>query len=140
MKIAISAESTVDLTKELIEEFSIKTTPFTVQLGDQTCLDGQVKCDDIISFVNQNKILPKTSAVNEYQYNEHFTELLKEYDAVIHFSLSSELSLACSNAMRAAKSFSNVFVISSWFDISSSSKNSNTLSDAAPVDCNDVIA
>ncbi len=111
MKVAISAETTVDLTKELLDKFDIRITPFTVQLGDKTSLDGEVKCDDIIAFVNENKVLPKTSAVNEYQYTEHFTELLKDHDAIIHFSLSSELSLACSNAKRSAKNFSNVYIV-----------------------------
>ena len=111
MKIAISAESTIDLTKELIEKYDIKTIPFTVQLGDKVTYDGEVNCDDIISFVNENKILPKTAAVNEYQFSEHFSSLLKDYDAVIHFSLSSELSATYSNAARASKEFKNVFVI-----------------------------
>lgn len=111
MKIAISAESTIDLTKELIEKFDIKTTPFTVQLGDQVSYDGEVNCDDIINFVNQNKILPKTAAVNEYQFTEYFNGILKDYDAVIHFSLSSELSVTYSNAVRASKELKNVFVV-----------------------------
>ena len=32
MKIAISAESTIDLTKELLKEFDIHTIPFTFEL------------------------------------------------------------------------------------------------------------
>lgn len=111
MKIAISAESTIDLTDELIEKYNIKTLPFTVQLGEKDAFDGEVNCDDIIKFVNENKILPKTAAVNEYQFNEHFSKLLNDYDAVIHFSLSSELSATYSNAVRASKEFKNVFVV-----------------------------
>ncbi len=111
MKIAISAETTADLTKELIEKFDIKIVPFTIQLGDKTTLDGQITTDEIIEFVNKTKILPKTSAVNEYQYTEHFESLLAEYDGVIHFSLSSQLSLACSNAKRAAEKLKNVYVV-----------------------------
>ena len=111
MKIAISAETTVDLTKELVGEFDIKIVPFTIQLGDKTVLDGEITTDEIIKFVNENKILPKTSAVNEYQYVEHFSKILEEYDAIIHFSLSSEMSLACSNAKRAAAQFENVYVV-----------------------------
>lgn len=111
MKIAISAESTIDLTKELIEKYDIKTLPFTVQLGDTSTYDGEINCDDIIEFVNANKILPKTAAVNEYQFTEHFSKLRKDYDAVIHFSLSSELSTTYSNAARAGKELKNVFVV-----------------------------
>ena len=111
MKIAISAQSTIDLPKELLEKFNIKTLPFTILLGDKIGLDGEITGKEIIEFVSKNKILPKTSAVNEAQYDEHFDELLKEYDAVIHFSLSSELSCAYQNAVRSAENRKNVYVI-----------------------------
>ena len=113
MKIAISAETTVDLTKELLKKYDVKTVPFTVLLGEQAKLDGEITVDEIIDYVNRTKVLPKTSAVNEYQYDEHFENLLKDYDAIIHFSLSSELSSAYSNAVRSSKKYNNVFVIDS---------------------------
>ena len=113
MKIAVSAETTVDLTNELLEKYDIKTVPFTVLLGEEAKLDGEITVDEIIDYVNITKVLPKTSAVNEYQYDEHFENLLKDYDAVIHFSLSSELSSAYSNAVKSSKKYNNVFVIDS---------------------------
>ncbi len=111
MKVAISIETAADLTKEIIEKNELKVVPFSIQLGDKSVYDGEVTTDEIIEFVNQNKILPKTSAVNEYQFTEHFQNILKDYDAIVHFSLSSTMSVACSNAMRAAENFDNVFVI-----------------------------
>ncbi len=89
MKIAISAESTVDLTKELLEEYEIKTVPFTVLLGDKAGLDGEITSREIIDYVTKNKILPKTSAVNESQYDEHFESLLKETPASIKIPAES---------------------------------------------------
>ncbi|MBQ4098157.1 MAG: DegV family protein [Clostridia bacterium] len=111
MKIAISAETTIDLTKELIEEFDIKIVPFSIQLGEKSVFDGEITTDDIISFVNETGELAKTSAVNEYAYTEHFSKILENYDAIVHFSLSSKMSLACTNAINAAKQFKNVFVV-----------------------------
>jgi len=111
MKIVISAESTVDLTDEIKERFNIKITPFTVILGNDQYFDGEVNVDDIIAFVNKNKILAKTSAINGAQYFDYFTELKKEYDAIIHFSLSSKLSSACQNAKAVAKDMENVYII-----------------------------
>ncbi len=113
MKIALSCETTVDLTNELLNEFNIKTVPFSVLLGEDNRFDGEVTCDEIISFVNKNKILPKTGAVNKTQYDEHFSALLKYNDAVIHISLSSELSSAYSNAVLSANELKNVYVIDS---------------------------
>lgn len=111
MRIAISAETTIDLTEELKERYDIKTTPFTVILGDRDGFDGDITPVDIFEFVNKTNTLPKTSAVNEYQYVEHFTNLLKNYDAIIHFSLSSKVSSACNNAKSASQNFKDVYVI-----------------------------
>ena len=111
MKIIISAESTIDLTPELKEKFQIKTIPYTFTLGDETHTDGEFPTEQIFEYVKTNKILPKTSALNEYQYNEYFTELLQEGDAVIHFCLSGGISCSCSNAQRAASELKNVYVV-----------------------------
>lgn len=113
MKIAITAESTIDLTQELKNKFDIKTLPFTVILGETDYKDGEITSSDIFEFVEKNNILPKTSAINAQQYTEFFEEVLKDYDAVVHFSLSSGISSACSNAKLAANDFKNVYVVDS---------------------------
>ena len=113
MKTVISVETAADLSKELLAEYNLKVVPFNVLLGDNSYLDGEINADDIIAFVDQNKILPKTSAINEFSFTEHFEGLLKEYDAVVHISLSSRLSCAYENAVRAAEKLKNVYVIDS---------------------------
>ena len=87
MNVAISAESTIDLPKELREKYKIKTVPFTITMGNKEFLDGEMKTSEIFDFVKQNNILPKTSAVNEEQYRAHFKTLLKENDAIVHITL-----------------------------------------------------
>ena len=113
MKIAITAESTIDLTKELLEKYDIHTIPFQVLLGDDEYRDGEIAPQQIFDYVKSTKVLPKTSAINEYTYNEFFESMLKSYDAVIHFALSSEISSACHNAQEAAKKLKNVYVVDS---------------------------
>lgn len=114
MKIAISAESTVDLTKDLLQEYDIHTVPFSVILGADAKLDGEISNQEIFDYVKKTNTLPKTSAVNQYQYEEHFKKLLESYDVIIHISLSSEISSACRNAMLAASEFNDkVFIIDS---------------------------
>ena len=114
MKIAISAESTLDLSKELIKQYEVHVIPFTVLLGEDAYLDGDINAQDIFDYVDKNKILPRTSAVNEFQYREYFKGLLDEgYEAIIHISLSSEISTSCSQAINASKKFDNVYVIDS---------------------------
>lgn len=112
MKIAISAESTIDLPKEILSEFDIKTVPFTLVMDDTQALDGEVNAEDLFKFVEKTGKLPKTSAVNEFQFEEHFKKLFDEgYEAIIHFSLSSKISSACQNAIKASEKFKNVYVI-----------------------------
>ena len=113
MKICISTESAADLSKELKEKYDIKTLSFGVMLKDELHFDGDITCKDIIDFVTENKTLPKTSAINSYQYEEYFNNLKNDYDAIIHFSLSSELSCAHNNAVEVAKNMENVYVIDS---------------------------
>ena len=113
MKIAITAESTIDMPKELLEKFDIKTFPFSILLGEDMQLDGEGIADKIFDFVAKNKILPKTSAVNDMQYKEFFDEILKEYDAIVHVALGSQLSSSCQNAKRVAEGYSNIRVIDS---------------------------
>ena len=113
MKIAISTETTVDLTKELLAEHEIHTVPFTIVMGDNEVVDGQISPEEIFAFVKKENVLPKTSAVNEYQFEAHFKKLLEKYDYIIHISLSSELSAAYGNATNVAKKLNNVTVIDS---------------------------
>lgn len=111
MKIAISAESTIDIPKELLVKYDIHIVPFAVTLGEKTAFDGDITPQEIFDFVDKTGKLPKTSAVNEFQFEEHFSGLLKDYDAVIHFSLSSAISSAFEHGSRVAGNMENVFVI-----------------------------
>lgn len=113
MKIVISTETTVDLTPELLKKYEIKTVPFTIVMGDKEVFDGEVTPEDIFAFVHREGVLPKTSTVNEYQYESHFNKLLEKYDHVIHISLSSELSAAYANATIVASKIGKVTVIDS---------------------------
>ena len=113
MKIAITAESTIDLSQELLDQYEIKTLPFTLILGEQEGKDGEIKPEDLFAFTEKTGKLARTAAINEFQFEEFFTNLKKEYDAIIHFSLSSKISSACANAKNAAKNFENVTIIDS---------------------------
>jgi DegV family protein with EDD domain len=113
MKIAVSVESTNDLSKEIIEEFGINVIPYHITLGDKTFKDGEVSTEEIFKYVDENGILPKTNAINEFEYTEYFESLKKDNDAVVHICLSSGLSSSCGNAIRAGKALENVYVIDS---------------------------
>lgn len=113
MKIAISIDSAGDLSNELINKYNIAVMPFIVNLQDRSELDGvTISGAELLDYVEEADELPKTSAPSELAYQELFEKLLKESDRVIHFCISSELSVACSNATRASEQFGgNVAVI-----------------------------
>lgn len=111
MKIAITAESTIDLKKEIRDKFDIKIVPFSVTLGEQVYKDGEITPEQIFDYVKQSKILPQTSAVNQYQYEEFFTNTLKEYDAIVHLAFNSRMSCAYQNAKAVADNMQNVHII-----------------------------
>ena len=113
MKIAVSVETTCDLTKELIEKYDLKVIPFHITLGDKMFLDGEITTEEMFDYVDKTGTLPKTNAINEFEYTEYFENIKKEYDAIIHISLSSGLSSSCANAKRAAQQMKDVFVIDS---------------------------
>ncbi len=113
MKICISAESTIDLPKELLKEWDIRTLPFTLLMGEEHALDGEVGSAALFAYTEKTGQLPKTSAVNRFQYEEHFKKLRAEYDAIVHIALSSKISSACENAKAVAEEMEGVYVVDS---------------------------
>ena len=113
MNIIISAESTIDIQKDLIEKFRLSIVPYEVNLGDKEYIDGEITNKDIFDYVAKTKQLPRTTAINRYQYEEYFKKLLTEGDAVIHICLSSGFSSACDNAKAVASEMKNVWVVDS---------------------------
>ena len=86
--------------------------PFS--LGERLChdrVDGT--SEDVFKYVEETGTLPTTSAFNAFEYKQHFENILKDYDAVIHFSFSSEISSTANNARMAAEELENVYVIDS---------------------------
>ena len=114
MKIAITTETTCDLSPEQIAKNDIKVLPLTVILGEKSGLDGiDITPQDIFDYAESHKDLPRTSAVNEFTYEDFFKDILKDYDAIVHIALSSGLSSSCENAINVSKRLKNVYVIDS---------------------------
>ena len=113
MKIAISVESTNDLNQELLTQYDIKVIPYQFVLGSELYKDGEITTQEIFEYVDKNGVLPKTNALNEFEYTEYFESLLKDYDAIVHICLSSGLTSSCQNAINASKNVKNTFVVDS---------------------------
>lgn len=114
MKIKITSDSTCDLSKELIEKYNVTLVPLTVIKDDKAYADGiTITTEEIFAHVAAGGNLCTTAAVGVLDYQDHFASFAKEYDAVIHISISSELSSSYQNACLAAEEFENVTVIDS---------------------------
>lgn len=115
MRIRISADSTCDLSPELIEQYDVAITPLYIRLGEKDFKDSiEVTREDIFSYVDRTKSIPKTAAVNVGDYVEFFKKAKDEgYDGVVHFTISSDMSSCYQNACLAAEGFENVYVVDS---------------------------
>ena len=114
MKIKITADSTCDLGPQLLAEHSIALVPLYVNIGDR-CLRDTVDAtpDDIYAHVEAGGGMSSTAAPNLADYADIFSAYAGDYDAIIHISLSSELSSSFQNARAAAGEFDNVYVVDS---------------------------
>ena len=116
MNIIVTTDSTSDLPKDLAEKYNVGIMPLGVNLGEDSFEDGvNIGPEQIFEFVDKTGILPKTSAKSAYNYQEFFEEQMKKLngDALIHISLSSEISSSYNNALLASKELQNVYVIDS---------------------------
>lgn len=110
--ILISSDSTADL-NELFLQRKVSTLPLAVVLGSESFDDGvTVNPDDIYKFVDENKILPKTSARSIEEHKEFFQSILTNPDdTLIHFTISGEISVTATNAKVAAESFNGKVLV-----------------------------
>lgn len=114
MNIKVTADSTCDLSPELIRELDVEIIPLYVIEDDISHRDGiGYTPDDIFRHFDQTGRLCKTAAVNTADYTGIFSRLSAEYDAVIHLNISLEFSSCYQNACLAAEEFPNVYVVDS---------------------------
>lgn len=114
MKIKVTADSTCDLSQELLERYNITTIPLYILKDGKEFRDGvDITPADIFAHVAAGGDLCSTAAVNVADYVELFEKYSKDYDAVFHINISSDFSSCYQNACTAAESFDNVYVVDS---------------------------
>ncbi len=112
--IKITADSTCDLSAEIIKEMDVSLAALHVIVDDKDYLDGvDITPADIFRFVDEEGKTCKTSAMNVYEYESFFSKFADQYDAVIHINIGSGFSACHQNATIAAAGFKNVHVVDS---------------------------
>lgn len=114
--VRIFADSTCDLTEDLIQKYGITILPLCIVLDDKSYYDRtQITPDEIFAWAEANKRTPKTAAIT-FEYAEKMLRPWMEADEdVIFFGISEEMSTTCNVMRLAAKEYDKgrVFVIDS---------------------------
>ena len=109
MRIQISSDSTCDLSPALVEQYNIAIKPLYVTKGDCTYLDYvNITPEEIYAHVDNGGDICSTAAVNIGDYIDHFNELRKDCDAIIHICISADFSSCYQNACLAAADIDGV--------------------------------
>lgn len=91
--IRIIADSTCDLSEELLDKYDISIVPLHIVLGEKEYRDEEEICaDEIYQWVNENQEMPKTSAVGLEDAIEVIEPILKNDDEIIIFCISEKMS------------------------------------------------
>lgn len=113
-EVVITADSTCDLPKHIVEKNQIIITPLSILLDDDSYTDGvDVSPKDIYEYVGKTSVLPKTAAVTPNYYMDLFKQLTDAGKQVVHIGLSSGISSSFHNAAIAAEEFDNVYCVDS---------------------------
>ena len=91
--IKIVADSTCDLSRDLIEKYNIQIAPLHIMLGEQEYLDGiNITPDEIYVWADANEDTPKTSAIG-FEDTASMVEQIKDTDdEMIVFTISGKMS------------------------------------------------
>ena len=113
MGIKILADRMIDLTDEEIASLNIDTMSCYINMGDKNYSDLiDVFPEDVFKFMDDTGNVAQTAAKSPALYSEFFGKFVSEYDAVIHFAVSSGISSIAQNAKAAALEYpGKVFVI-----------------------------
>lgn len=112
--VCITADSTCDLSAELVERFKIRIIPLSINLGDDNFLDdGHFTPLDMYKRYRLDGTLPKTAAPNIQDFLDFFTPIVGEGYEIVHLDISSELSNTFNTAHMAAAELKGVYTVDS---------------------------
>lgn len=113
-EVVITTDSTVDLSPELIARFGIEVVPLYVEMDGKTYRDGiDAKPETLYDYYSRTGKLARSSAGNIEDYTTLFERLTSQGKAVVHISLSSDMSSSHQNARIAAEEMEDVYVVDS---------------------------
>lgn len=113
-KIIISADSTCDLSVELLQRYGIITVPLHVNMAGADHLDMvDITPADIYDNFEKTGELPKTAAVNTQEYVDKFKPYIDNGYDIVHINLGRALSGSYQNCCAAAKQTGHIYPVDS---------------------------
>ena len=95
-KIRIMADSTCDLSKELIEQYGVEILPLNIVMDDTCYLDGiETSPDEIYAWADANRTTPKTAAPGIEAAIAFLRPAKEAGDEVCFFGISELMSATC---------------------------------------------
>ena len=105
-KVKIIADSTCDLSPELIKKYDLEIVPLYVTLGDESLRDGvDITPDELYRWADKNKTTPKTAAITQADAYKVMKKYVEQGCEIVYTGISSEMSVAHGNAQLAAEEF-----------------------------------
>nr|WP_106778869.1 DegV family protein [Lysinibacillus timonensis] len=116
-RIHIVTDSTCDLTKEEILEYNIHVVPLSIQIDNQTYVDGvDLEPSSFLQMMKNSKTLPKSSQPAPGHFKQLYDELGKNGDQIISIHMTGSMSGTVESARQAASmTESDVTVIDSRY-------------------------
>lgn len=107
MSVHLIADSASELTQREAQEINVHLLPLSVHFGEQEYQDGvTLSHDKFYTLLAQSSILPTTSQITPWQYDEVLRALPPQDEAVI-LTLSGKLSGTLQSARIAAEKYGN---------------------------------
>lgn len=115
-KVRIIADSTCDLSPELVAKYNITIVPLCIVLDEKSFFDGEeITPAEIYAWSDEHKTTPKTAAIPFDRILDAYKPAAEAGEDVIFFGISSEMSTTCNVARIVAEDegYDRVFVIDS---------------------------
>jgi len=105
MSVAIIADSSADIPKDICEKYSISIAPLYVMFGNETYRDDrkQLPLKAFYDKIRKSPTMPTTSQPTPGDFLEIYKELLKTHDSIINILISKKMSGTIASAELAAK-------------------------------------
>lgn len=96
MNVKIVADSTCDLSADLIEKYDITIIPLCIVMGENSYFDGiETTPEEIYKWADANKTTPKTAAVTIDNAASLLKPFMDEGREIVFFGISSQMSTTC---------------------------------------------